>query len=83
MPKQKPVSPLARRDSRGVISELDATRLALMMRQNAEALFLDLAGHNGALNPDRSHARELLIDVRFWHLADVQTALRNVRFEGK
>ena len=30
-----------------------------------------------------SKARELLIDVRFWHLADVQTALRNVRFEGK
>ena len=23
-----------------------------MMRQNAEALFVDLAGHNGAFNPD-------------------------------
>ena len=51
MPKQKPVSPLARRDSRGVISELDATGLALMMRQNAEALFLDLAGRSREFNP--------------------------------
>ena len=25
---------------------------------------------------------ELRCDVRFWHMADVQTALMNVRFEG-
>ena len=25
---------------------------------------------------------ELMRHVRFWHLADVQTALMNVRFEG-
>ena len=49
MPKQKPRSPLVRRDSPGVISELNATELALMMRQNAEALFVDVAGHNGLI----------------------------------
>ena len=51
MPKHKPVSPLARRDSRGVISELDATGLALIMRQNAEALFVDLAERLFAADP--------------------------------
>jgi len=25
----------------------------------------------------------VMVDVRYWHLADVQTALRNVRFEGE
>jgi hypothetical protein len=40
-----------------VISELEATGFALMMRQNAEALFVDLAGHNGAFNPDRPRRR--------------------------
>ena len=52
MPKQKRRSPLVRRDSRGVISEINATGLALMMRENAQALFLNLEGTRRAFNPD-------------------------------
>ena len=39
-----------------VISDLDETELALLMRKNAEALFLDLAGgtYSRAFNPMRS-----------------------------
>ena len=42
-----------------VISDLDETELALLMRENAEALFLDLAGgaYSRAFNPTRSPKR--------------------------
>jgi hypothetical protein len=46
-------------DRRGakLISELDVTTLALLMRENAEALFLDLAGPSRAFNPARPPKR--------------------------
>ena len=51
-------NPLLRdiRDAK-LISKLNAAELTLMMRKNAEALHLDLAGQSRAFNPARPPKR--------------------------
>jgi hypothetical protein len=50
---QRPPLDLQVRRGDNLISELGPTALALLMRENAEALLLDLAGTSGAFNLDR------------------------------